>query len=234
MTVISALFQDASRAGTWLEPLPGTSRMASNYRTTRSNSRIATLNGLAYTPSLIDDLLSDQNATPGPSPAMVSDETRLSDDGPTFHATKRKRPRHDASTPRKVVRITSSKRRTATATVLPISSQPPENWRKVYDIIKGMRSNIIAPADTTGCEQSKHKESDPKVCLPSLFAWHVLLKRRRTAGSRHSCISCCLPRQKMRSPMLRSLSFKLLSVELCRYTQSFQRMSLLFQRPSTK
>ncbi|KAJ3575431.1 hypothetical protein NP233_g1089 [Leucocoprinus birnbaumii] len=42
------------------------------------------------------------------------------------------------------------------------SDAGPENWREVYATIKTMRSQITSPADKFGCEQSKHKESDPK------------------------------------------------------------------------
>ncbi|KAF8352210.1 DNA glycosylase, partial [Amanita rubescens] len=38
----------------------------------------------------------------------------------------------------------------------------PENWREVYDTIKEMRSRIVAPVDTMGCDQAQFKETDPK------------------------------------------------------------------------
>ncbi|KAG7086375.1 hypothetical protein E1B28_002335 [Marasmius oreades] len=38
----------------------------------------------------------------------------------------------------------------------------PENWREVYDKIKEMRKNVIAPVDTMGCHQAQHAEKDPK------------------------------------------------------------------------
>ena len=40
----------------------------------------------------------------------------------------------------------------------------PANWEKVYDLIKDMRSRIVAPVDTMGCDQAQYKESDPRVC----------------------------------------------------------------------
>jgi endonuclease-3 len=39
----------------------------------------------------------------------------------------------------------------------------PPHWRETYDTIKEMRSRIVAPVDTMGCDQAQHKETDPKV-----------------------------------------------------------------------
>ena len=39
----------------------------------------------------------------------------------------------------------------------------PAKWRETYDAIKEMRSKIVAPVDTMGCDQAQFKESDPKV-----------------------------------------------------------------------
>ncbi|KAI0648440.1 DNA glycosylase [Trametes meyenii] len=38
---------------------------------------------------------------------------------------------------------------------------PPE-WKETYDAIKRMRSHIVAPVDTMGCDQAQLKETDPK------------------------------------------------------------------------
>ncbi|TFK32593.1 DNA glycosylase [Crucibulum laeve] len=38
----------------------------------------------------------------------------------------------------------------------------PEWWKETYDTIKAMRSRIVAPVDTMGCDQAQYKESDPK------------------------------------------------------------------------
>ncbi|KAF7428092.1 DNA N-glycosylase and apurinic/apyrimidinic (AP) lyase [Pleurotus ostreatus] len=38
----------------------------------------------------------------------------------------------------------------------------PENWRETYDAIKEMRSKIVAPVDTMGCDQAQYKETEPK------------------------------------------------------------------------
>lgn len=39
----------------------------------------------------------------------------------------------------------------------------PPKWQETYDTIKDMRSRIIAPVDTMGCDQAQLKEVDPKV-----------------------------------------------------------------------
>ncbi|OSD02120.1 DNA glycosylase, partial [Trametes coccinea BRFM310] len=38
----------------------------------------------------------------------------------------------------------------------------PPKWREAYDAIKRMRSRIVAPVDTMGCDQAQLKETDPK------------------------------------------------------------------------
>ncbi|KAF9032974.1 DNA glycosylase [Panaeolus papilionaceus] len=38
----------------------------------------------------------------------------------------------------------------------------PAKWRETYDTIKEMRSRIVAPVDSMGCDQAQHKETDPK------------------------------------------------------------------------
>ncbi|KAF6764844.1 DNA-lyase [Ephemerocybe angulata] len=38
----------------------------------------------------------------------------------------------------------------------------PEHWEEVYDLIKDMRSRIVAPVDTMGCDQAQYKESEPR------------------------------------------------------------------------
>ncbi|KAF4599332.1 DNA N-glycosylase and apurinic/apyrimidinic (AP) lyase [Pleurotus pulmonarius] len=39
----------------------------------------------------------------------------------------------------------------------------PEHWKETYDAIKEMRSKIVAPVDTMGCDQAQYKETEPKV-----------------------------------------------------------------------
>jgi hypothetical protein len=73
-----------------------------------------------------------------------------------------KRPRQDKLSPRNGLKESSAKKlKLQHAANSPCSE--PNNWEKVYDSIKVMRSRITAPADTLGCEQSKYKETDPKV-----------------------------------------------------------------------
>ncbi|KAF9009596.1 DNA glycosylase [Cyathus striatus] len=44
---------------------------------------------------------------------------------------------------------------------LDVPHPAPERWREVYDLIKEMRSTVVAPVDTMGCEQSKFGETEP-------------------------------------------------------------------------
>lgn len=39
----------------------------------------------------------------------------------------------------------------------------PPRWQETYDTIKSMRSRIVAPVDTMGCDQAQLKEIEPKV-----------------------------------------------------------------------
>lgn len=39
----------------------------------------------------------------------------------------------------------------------------PLHWREVYDCIKEMRSQTVAPVDTMGCHMAQRYEKDPKV-----------------------------------------------------------------------
>ncbi|EGN96402.1 hypothetical protein SERLA73DRAFT_170779 [Serpula lacrymans var. lacrymans S7.3] len=45
---------------------------------------------------------------------------------------------------------------------LKVPHPAPPRWRETYDTIKEMRSHIVAPVDTMGCDQAQLKESDPK------------------------------------------------------------------------
>ncbi|KAI0628808.1 DNA glycosylase [Trametes polyzona] len=47
-------------------------------------------------------------------------------------------------------------------TALETPHPAPPHWRETYDTIKRMRSRIVAPVDTMGCDQAQLKETDPK------------------------------------------------------------------------
>ena len=88
------------------------------------------------------------------TPRKKATRTKLSQDVDAETPTKR-----DMKSPKKPKPIPQS---------LETPHPAPESWREVYDTIKEMRSRIIAPVDTMGCDQAQLKESDPKV---SLFAF---------------------------------------------------------------
>lgn len=46
---------------------------------------------------------------------------------------------------------------------LDVPHPAPAKWAEAYAAIKDMRSRIVAPVDTMGCEQAQLKERDPKV-----------------------------------------------------------------------
>ncbi|KAF8835780.1 DNA glycosylase [Paxillus ammoniavirescens] len=45
---------------------------------------------------------------------------------------------------------------------LEVPHPAPTKWKEAYDAIKEMRSGIVAPVDTMGCDQAQLKEQDPK------------------------------------------------------------------------
>lgn len=56
-----------------------------------------------------------------------------------------------------------SKAQKPVPTTLATPHPAPENWEEVYMLIRQMRTKIVAPVDTMGCDQAQFKESDPKV-----------------------------------------------------------------------
>lgn len=50
----------------------------------------------------------------------------------------------------------------------------PLKWEETYHAIKQMRSRIVAPVDTMGCDQAQLKESDPKVCTPTTLGIKIV------------------------------------------------------------
>lgn len=48
--------------------------------------------------------------------------------------------------------------------------QPPANWEEIYEAVKEMRKERLAPVDTMGCETLAEEHLTPKVCLPILLA----------------------------------------------------------------
>lgn len=47
---------------------------------------------------------------------------------------------------------------------LEVPHPAPPQWRETYNTITQMRSRVVAPVDTMGCDQAQYKEEDPKVC----------------------------------------------------------------------
>ena len=60
----------------------------------------------------------------------------------------------------------------------------PERWRETYALIKEMRTKIVAPVDTMGCQQAQSVETDPKVSSGCCSFVGCILSRRRVADCR--------------------------------------------------
>ena len=55
---------------------------------------------------------------------------------------------------------------------LDVPQPAPAKWADAYAAIKEMRSRVVAPVDTMGCDQAQLKERDPKVGLGALSPLH--------------------------------------------------------------
>jgi endonuclease-3 len=82
------------------------------------------------------------------TPATTTDSVKNEDTKPLFSA---KKPRHQTAKKSKPALKTESS-----------SISPPANWERVYSLTQAMRSNIIAPVDTMGCESSANPNASPK------------------------------------------------------------------------
>lgn len=75
----------------------------------------------------------------------------------------------------------------------------PERWREVYDTIKEMRSQTVAPVDTMGCHTAQQHETDPKVAATLYFSLPpFLIQESRTNDLSRWSRSCCRRRPKTR------------------------------------
>ena len=67
----------------------------------------------------------------------------------------------------------------------------PDDWKEVYDLIHEMRSTMIAPVDTMGCEMAHFEGDDPKVRGIRLRSVMVINSFARTRDLLPSFLSCC-------------------------------------------
>ncbi|TIB60416.1 hypothetical protein E3P78_03147 [Wallemia ichthyophaga] len=81
---------------------------------------------------------------------------------------------------------------------LDVPHDTPQNWERVYNLIKDMRSLHVAPVDTLGCEREPTKELDARVGYTSVQCQplHFLTSHRQSA-TKSSYRSCYHHRQKV-------------------------------------
>ncbi|KAG0699002.1 DNA glycosylase [Suillus ampliporus] len=60
------------------------------------------------------------------------------------------------------VKSKSSKKNKPVQQSLETPHPAPPRWKEVYDAIKAMRAQTVAPVDTMGCDRAQHNEEDPK------------------------------------------------------------------------
>lgn len=123
---------------------------------------------------------------------IKADASELADTTPTIDANQ---------SPLKVEKGAASPRKqTSVAKALATPHPTPERWRETYDTIKDMRSRIVAPVDTMGCDRPQLEETTPQVSS-ALLLWHtgnLCVMLRRTSALPPSSRSCYLLRQRMR------------------------------------
>lgn len=74
----------------------------------------------------------------------------------------------------------------------------PTNWREVFDTLKAMRANMMAPVDTMGCDMAQRHETDPRVRFFHLtYNESNRSRSNRTSVIQPSYPSCSHLRQKM-------------------------------------
>ncbi|KAF9809239.1 hypothetical protein IEO21_07468 [Rhodonia placenta] len=85
---------------------------------------------------------------------IKADASELADTTPTIDANQ---------SPLKVEKGAASPRKqTSVAKALATPHPTPERWRETYDTIKDMRSRIVAPVDTMGCDRPQLEETTPQ------------------------------------------------------------------------
>ena len=67
----------------------------------------------------------------------------------------------------------SPKKPTSKPKGLDVPQPGPARWEDAYAAIKEMRSRVVAPVDTMGCDQARLTERDPKVGLDVLSPLHL-------------------------------------------------------------
>ena len=100
--------------------------------------------------------------TPGPDVSSDTKQGRTVSKTPRQKRAKTDVPDSDAS--RKSPKKPTSKPK-AIPQRLDVPQPAPAKWEDAYAAIKEMRSRVVAPVDTMGCDQAQLKERDPKVGL---------------------------------------------------------------------
>ncbi|KAJ7119015.1 DNA glycosylase [Mycena epipterygia] len=95
----------------------------------------------------------EASATPGQSTPSRQKRAKLESSTPE--------PLKDGS-PSKKPSKSPQKSKTPYKKALATPHPAPARWREVYDTIKEMRSNTVAPVDTMGCHMAQQHETDPK------------------------------------------------------------------------
>ena len=113
-------------------------------------------------------------------------------------------------------RVTSPRKMKPIPTALETPHPAPPRWRETYDTIKRMRSRIVAPVDTMGCDRAQLKEADPRVRDSSSRRESSSNASFRISVSRRLSRSCCPPRRRMRLRTLPWPGYARLWGEVCR------------------
>ncbi|KDQ59784.1 hypothetical protein JAAARDRAFT_126654 [Jaapia argillacea MUCL 33604] len=88
--------------------------------------------------------------------------TEIESLAPGFNSEPSNRARQSSSSPVKRTGSASPRKPKLIPQTLGTPHPTPPRWKETYDTIKEMRSHIVAPVDTMGCDQAQNKEVDPK------------------------------------------------------------------------
>jgi endonuclease-3 len=99
-------------------------------------------------------LLTEDDYSDTKNVEFIAEDPNFETDKEEAKTAKGKRRATASSSPKKVKQIPQS---------LAKPHPAPARWKEQYDAIERMRSRIIAPVDTMGCDQAQWKEVDPRV-----------------------------------------------------------------------
>lgn len=95
--------------------------------------------------------------------------SKIADLEDTIEEQNKPRPRSQTKSKSKSKATTSKGKVKPIQQFLETPHPAPPRWKETYETIKEMRSHIVAPVDTMGCDQAQLKETVPKVRISTAY-----------------------------------------------------------------